>query len=100
MFTIWPLERPWGISPNVSGLNYVRRGAGYKIHMCAIIYYLGRVKVISSVATDFSPSTISAFDYISISFRSLQFVRSLGRVRSVSIFLRIFSLLSLLAKTT
>ena len=57
IFTISPLQRPRGISQNVSGLCYVRRGAGYKIHMCGKLYYLGKAKVFSSVATDFGPST-------------------------------------------
>ena len=57
IFTISPLQRPRGISQNVSGLYYVRRGAGYRINMCAKLYYLGRAKVFSSAATDFSPST-------------------------------------------
>ena len=56
-FTILPLQRPRGISQNVSGLYYVGRGAGYKIHICAKLYYLGRAKVFSGVATDFGPST-------------------------------------------
>ena len=53
IFTISPLQRPREISQNVSGPYYVRRGAGYKIHICAKLYYLGRAKVFSSVATDF-----------------------------------------------
>ena len=57
IFTISSLQRPRGVSQNVSGLYYVRRGAGYKIHMCAYLYYLQRAKVLSSVATDFGPST-------------------------------------------
>ena len=44
------------MSQNVSGLNYVQRGADYNIHMCAKLYYLGRAKVF--LATDFGPSTI------------------------------------------
>ena len=59
IFTIFPLQRPRGISQNVSGLYYVRRGAGYKIHICAKPYYLGRAKVFSSVATDFGSWTSS-----------------------------------------
>ena len=55
-FNISPLQRPRGISQNVSGLYYVRSGSGYKIHICAKLYYLGRAKVFSSVATDFGPS--------------------------------------------
>ena len=35
IFTISPLQRPKEISQNVSGLYCVRRGAGYKIHICA-----------------------------------------------------------------
>ena len=58
IFTISPLQRPRGISQNVSGLYYVRRGSGYKIHMCVKLYYLGRAKVFSSVATDFGSLTI------------------------------------------
>ena len=58
IFTISPLQRPREISQNVSGLYYVRRGAGYKIHICAKLYYLGRAKVFSSVATDFGSWTI------------------------------------------
>ena len=49
IFTILSLQRPRGIS---------QRGAGCKIHVCAKPYYLGRPKVVSSVATDFGPSTI------------------------------------------
>ena len=49
IFTISPLQRPREISQNVSGLYYVRRGAGYQIHTCAKLYYLGRAKVFSSV---------------------------------------------------
>ena len=59
IFTISLLQRPRGISQNVSRLYYVRRGASYKIHMRAKLYYLGRGIVFSSVATDFGPSTIS-----------------------------------------
>ena len=59
IFTISPLQRPRKISQNVSGLYYVRRCAGYKIHICAKLYYLGRAKVFSSVATDFGPWTNS-----------------------------------------
>ena len=59
IFTISPLQRPREISQNVSGPDYVRRGAGYKIHICAKLYYLGRAKVFSSVATDFGSWTIS-----------------------------------------
>ena len=58
IFTIFPLQRPREISQNVSGPYYVRRGAGYKIHICAKLYYLGRAKVFSSVATDFGSWTI------------------------------------------
>ena len=58
IFTISPLQRPREISQNVSGLYYVRRGAGYKIHISAKLYYLGRAKVFSSVATDFGSWTI------------------------------------------
>ena len=57
IFTISPLQRPREISQNVSGLYYVRRGACYKIHICAKLYYLGRAKVFSSVATDFGSWT-------------------------------------------
>ena len=57
IFTISPLQRPREISQNVSGLYYVGRGAGYKIHICAKLYYLGRAKVFSSVATDFGSWT-------------------------------------------
>ena len=56
-FTISPLQRPREISQNVSGLYYVGRGAGYKIHICAKLYYLGRAKVFSSVGTDFGSWT-------------------------------------------
>ena len=59
IFTISSLQRPREISQNVSGLYYVRRGAGYKIHICAKLYYLGRAKVFSSVATDFGSWTIT-----------------------------------------
>ena len=38
IFTIFPLQRPREISQNVSGLYYVRRGAGDKIHICAKLY--------------------------------------------------------------
>ena len=65
MFTILPLQRPRGISQNVSGLYYVRRSASYKIHMCAKLFYIGRAKVFSSVATDFGPSTICLTLYFS-----------------------------------
>ena len=58
IFTISPLQRPREISQNVSGLYYVRRGAGYKIHICAKLCYLGRAKVFSSVATDFGSWTL------------------------------------------
>ena len=54
----FPLQRPKEISQNVSGLNYVRRGAGYKIHICAKLYCLGRAKVFSSVPTDFGSWTM------------------------------------------
>ena len=57
IFTISPLQLPREISQNVSGPYYVRRGAGYKIHICAKLYYLGRAKVFSSVATDFGSWT-------------------------------------------
>ena len=57
IFTISPLQRPRGISQNVSGLYYVRRGSGYQIHMCVKLYYLGRAKVFSGVATDFGSWT-------------------------------------------
>ena len=57
IFTISPLQRPREISQNVSGLCYVGRGAGYKINICAKLYYLGRAKVFSSVATDFGSWT-------------------------------------------
>ena len=56
--TVSPLQCPRGISQNVSGLYSVRRGSGYKIHMCVKLYYLGRTKVLSSVATDFGFWTI------------------------------------------
>ena len=56
-----PLQRPREISQNVSGPYYVRRGAGYKIHICAKLYYLGRAKVFSSVATDFGSWTTRQF---------------------------------------
>ena len=39
IFTISPLQRPTEISQNVSGLYYVRRSAGYKIHISAKLYY-------------------------------------------------------------
>ena len=58
IFTISPFQRPREISQNVSGLYYVRRAAGYKIHICAKLYYLGRAKVFSSVATDFGSWTM------------------------------------------
>ena len=45
-------RHPREISQNASGLYYVRRGAGYKIHICAKFYYLGRAIVSSSVAPD------------------------------------------------
>ena len=61
IFTISPLQRPKEISQNVSGLNYVGRGAGYKIHICAKLYCLGRAKVFSSVATDFGSWTMYGF---------------------------------------
>ena len=65
IFTISPLQRPREISQNVSGLYYIRRGAGYKIHICAKLYYLGRAKVFSSVATDFgSWTTIDYFNNV------------------------------------
>ena len=64
IFTISPLQRPREISQNVSGLYYVRRGAGYKIHICAKLYYLGRAKVFSSVATDFGSWTICQLQQI------------------------------------
>ena len=60
IFTISSFQRPREISQNVSGLYYVRRGAGYKIHICAKLYYLGRTKVFSSVATDFGSWTRNA----------------------------------------
>ena len=63
IFTISPLQRPRGISQNVSGLYYVGRGAGYKIHICDKLYYLGRAKVFSSVATDFGSWTIRDLQY-------------------------------------
>ena len=53
VLTISPLYRPRRISQNVSGLYYVRRGSSYKIYMFVKLYYLGRAKVFSSVATDF-----------------------------------------------
>ena len=59
IFTMTPLQRPREISQNVSGFYYVRRCAGYKIHICSKIYYLGRAKVFSSVVTDFGTSTIT-----------------------------------------
>ena len=65
IFTISPLQRPREISQNVSGPYYVRRGAGYKINICVKLYYLGRAKVFSSVATDFGSWTISVTDCIS-----------------------------------
>ena len=57
ILTIPSLQHPRGISQNVSGLYYVQRGVGYKIHMYAKLYCLGRASVFSSVATDFGPST-------------------------------------------
>ena len=39
VFTTFLLQRPREISHNVSGLYYVRRGACYKIHICAELYY-------------------------------------------------------------
>ena len=57
IFTISPLRRTREISQNFSGLYYVGRGAGYKIHICDKLYYLGRAKVFSSVATDFGSWT-------------------------------------------
>ena len=39
IFTISPLQRPREISQNVSGLYYVGKGAGYRIHICAKLYY-------------------------------------------------------------
>ena len=59
IFTILPLKRPRGISQNVSGLYYLRRCPGYKIYMFVKLFYLGRAKVFSSIATDFGPSTNS-----------------------------------------
>ena len=59
IFTISPLQRPREISQNVSRLYYVRKGAGYKIHISAKLYYLGRAKVFSSVPTDFGSWTIT-----------------------------------------
>ena len=38
IFANFPLQRPREISQNVSGFYYVRRGAGYKIHICAKLY--------------------------------------------------------------
>ena len=55
--TILSLQRTKAVSQKVSGLYYIRRGAGYNIHMRAKLYYLGRAKVFSSVAIDFGPST-------------------------------------------
>ena len=71
IFTISPLQRPREISQNVSRPYYVRRGAGYKIHICAKLYYLGRAKVFSSVATDFgswtSPPIFAAMPFMGVS---------------------------------
>ena len=64
IFTISPLQRPREISQNVSGLYYVGRGAGYKIHICTKLYYLGRAKVFSSVATDFGSWTTIEFHWL------------------------------------
>ena len=60
-FTFSPRQCPREISQNVSGLYNVKRGAGYKIHICAKLYCFGRAKVLSSVATDFGPSTIKFY---------------------------------------
>ena len=72
IFTISSLQRPREISQNVSGLYFVRRGAGYKIHICAKLYYLGRAKVFSSVATDSAPGL---FMYLFISDAQSQVIR-------------------------
>ena len=64
IFTISPLQRPREISQNISGLYYVGRAAGYKIHICAKLYYLGRAKVFSSVATDFGSWTITGINIL------------------------------------
>ena len=62
IFTIPPpLQRLREISQNVSGLYYVRRGAGYKIHICAKLYYSGRAKVFSSVATVSAPGLVEDY---------------------------------------
>ena len=74
IITISPLQRPRVISQNVSGSYYVRRGAGYKIHICAKLYYLGRAKVFSSVATDFGSWTMRLF------MIEGAFIRSINRV--------------------
>ena len=68
IFTISPLQPPREISQNVSGLYYVRRGAGYKIHICAELYYLGRAKVFSSLATDFGSWTNEILKTLNIKF--------------------------------
>ena len=68
IFTIPLLQRPREISQNVSGLYYVRRGACYKIHICAKLYYLGRAKVFSSVATDFGSWTTCYFHRLYVFF--------------------------------
>ena len=61
-----PLQRPREISQNVSGLHYARRGAGYKIHISAKLYYLGRAKVFSSVATDFGSWTSLSYTAVNV----------------------------------
>ena len=61
IFTISPLQRPREISQNVSGLYFVQRSAGYKINICAKLYYFGRVKVFSRVASDFGSWTIKSY---------------------------------------
>ena len=50
IFTILSLQHQRGISQNVSRLFYVWRGAGYKIHTCAKLYYLRRPELFSSTA--------------------------------------------------
>ena len=75
IFTISPLQRPREISQNVSGLYNVRRSAGYKIHICAKLYYLGRAKVFSSVATDFGSWTISVIEYLNSFYKTVEDIK-------------------------
>ena len=78
IFTISPLQRPREISQNVSGLYYVRRGACYKIYICAKLYYLGRAKVFSSVATDFGSWTILQTLTVNVAIRCVSRISTLS----------------------